>query len=143
MINSYYKIPLETKKIIDNENVKKSNIRESISDYIHLIVTTHFGECSFDESFGCSIWDVDFDNLTSTNKLRDLISESLRLNISTQEKRLKKTQIKVTIRQEEFNEGKKLKRVKKRVDIKIDGIVRQTNEAFSCIERFYIAPLSY
>ncbi|WP_062061867.1 GPW/gp25 family protein [Aquimarina longa] len=143
MITSYYSIPLQTKNIVSNVELQQCDITQSIINFIHLITTTHFGECDFDETFGCSIWNIDFDNLTSTNKLRDTITESLAENIASTEKRLKKIQVEVTIKQEEFRGAENSNRVKKRVDINVKGVIRQTNEAFSCIERFYIAPLSY
>ncbi len=143
MTTSYYKLPLETFKIIKNKEVENCDLKQSIVSYIHLITTTYFGECTFDESFGCSIWNVDFDNLTSTNKLRNTISESLVESITSQEKRLKKVNVEVAIQQEEFNNRGSLNRIKKRVDIKVKGIISRTNEQFSCLERFYIAPLSF
>ncbi len=143
MITSYYKLPLDTFKIIKNKEIDNCDLTQSIIAYIHLITTSYFGECTFDESFGCSIWNVDFDNLTSTNKLRNTISESLVESIVSQEKRLKKVTVDVVIKQEEFKNRGSLNRIKKRVEIKVNGIVSRTNEQFSCLERFYIAPLSF
>ncbi len=143
MIIPYYKLPLDTYKIITNKEVDTCDLKQSIVGFIHLIATSYFGECTFDESFGCSIWNVDFDNLTSTNKLRNTITESLEESITSQEKRLKKISLEVVIEQEEFMNRGSLNRIKKRVDIKVKGIVSQTNEPFTCLERFYIAPLSF
>ncbi|WP_109852707.1 GPW/gp25 family protein [Aquimarina sp. AU58] len=143
MMKSYYSLPIQTKKIVSNKEAKQCNITQSIVNFIHLITTTHFGECVFDESFGCSIWNVDFDNLTTTNKLRDIITESLSESITSKEKRLKNVSLKVTIQQDEFRNISNLNRVKKRVDIKVNGTICLTNEPFSCLEKFYIAPLSY
>jgi len=144
MISSYYSLPLQTKKIVKNKDVEQCNIQQSIINFIHLITTSYMGECTFDESFGCSIWNVDFDNLTSTNRLRDIISDSLVESITSQEKRLSRVGVEVVIKQEEFRGGKANNtRVKKRVDIKIRGIISQTNESFSYVEKFYIAPLSF
>lgn len=143
MITSYYRLPLDTFNIIKNKEVESIDLKQSIVGFIHLITTSYFGECTFDETFGCSIWNVDFDNLTSTNKLRNTISESLVESIVSQEKRLKKVDVEVSIQQEEFKNRGSLNRIKKRVDIKVNGIVSRTNEKFSCVERFYIAPLSF
>jgi len=143
MIKSYYNLPLQTKKIVTNKEANQCDLKQSIKNYIHLITTTHYGECAFDENFGCFIWNIDFDNLTTSNKLRDLISESLHDSIVSKEKRLKNISVKVFIEQDEFSTDSKLKRVKKRVDIKINGTIRLTDERFAAVERFYIAPLSY
>ncbi len=143
MITSYYTLPLQTKKFVDNDEIDQCGIKKSISNFIHLITTSHFGECAFDETFGCSIWNVDFDNLTNNNKLRDIITDSLFESITLQERRLKNVSVDVIIEQEEFKGEKNLNRVKKRVNIRIKGTIRQTNEPFISTERFYIAPLSY
>ncbi len=142
MIESYYNLPLQVKKIVSNNEADQCDLKQSISNFIHLIATTHFGECTFDESFGCAIWSIDFDNLTSVNKLRDIISDSLLESITSKEKRLKSVKLEVAIQQDEFR-GYAMNRVKKRVNITITGIIRLTNEPFLCVEKFYIAPLSY
>ncbi len=143
MIKSYYKLPLNTFGIVKNKEIDTCDIKQSIIDFIHLITTSYFGECTFDESFGCSIWNIDFDNLSSTNKLRNTITESLVESIVLQEKRLTKVGIEVDIQQEEFKNRGSLNRIKKRVDIKVKGVISKTNEPFSCVENFYIAPLSF
>ena len=143
MIKSYYAIPLETFKIVKNKEVYNCSLKQSIVSYIHLITVSYFGECTFDESFGCSIWNVDFDNLTSTNKLKNAIADSLIDSIVSQEKRLKRVSVDVAIEQQEFRTRGSLNRIKKRVDIKVAGIISRTNEDFSCIEKFFIAPLSF
>ena len=143
MVSTYYQLPLQTDKIMKNKTVVQCDIKQSIANFIHLITTSYFGECIFDESFGCSIWNIDFDNLTSTNKLRDIITESLIESIVSREKRLLRVDVEVIIRQEEFKNKESLLRVKKRVDIKVTGVIRQTKEEFLSIERFYVAPLSY
>ncbi|MFD0862848.1 GPW/gp25 family protein [Sungkyunkwania multivorans] len=141
MITSYYKLPLEVSKIVKNNDLQKCDIKQSIVHFVHLITTSYFGECTFDESFGCSIWNVDFDNLTSTNRLRNIIAESLEESIEKHEKRLDKVSIRIDIKQEELKST--FNRIKKRVDIRVKGVIKQTNEPFQSLEKFYIAPLSY
>lgn len=143
MNSSYYKLPLDTFGIVKNKDIDSCDLKQSIVGFIHLITTSYFGECTFDENFGCSIWNVDFDNLTSTNKLRNTISESLVDSIASQERRLRRVTVDVNIQQEEFKNRGRLNRIKKRVDIKVNGVISRTNEDFSCLEQFYIAPLSF
>lgn len=140
---NYYKLPISAKKIISNEQADSCSIEQSISRFIHLIITTHFGEYNFDNSFGCAIWDIDFDNLTSNNKLRYTISQSISESLTNHEKRINEIKVSVSIVQDEFKSEKNYNRVKKRVDIKVDCVINKTNEAFSCFEQFFIAPLAY
>ncbi len=143
MNNNYYTLPINAQHLITSREHEKCNLNESISHYIHLINTSYFGECTFDESFGCSIWIIDFDNLKSTTKLRTLIQDSLYDSLSLHEKRLHELRVDVRIKQEELTGHTTSNRIKKRIDIRIKGKVIKTNEVFTYVEYFYIGPLSY
>lgn len=143
MNTTYFTLPFNPKSIITNKEHNKCSIKESISHFIHLITTSYFGECSFDDTFGCSIWDVDFDNLSSVNKVKTVVSESLYNSLKSHEKRLGKVKIEVNIKQEEILLGKENTIVKKKVSLKVFGKVKKTNEDFLYKEYFYIGPLSY
>lgn len=143
MITNYFSLPFNSKSIITNKEHNKCTIKESISHFIHLLTTSYFGECTFDDSFGCSIWDVDFDNLSSVNKIKNEISDSLSNSLKLHEKRLAKINIEVSIRQEEITVQNESTIVKKKVSLQIKGKVKKTAEDFLYKEYFYIGPLSY
>lgn len=143
MNTKYYTLPLNTGKLVGRKVHNKCNLIQSISHYIHLVNTSYFGECAFDESFGCSIWLVDFDNLKSTNRLKDFIQASLYESLMKHEKRLQALRVNVRIKQEELSPNASSNSIKKRIDIRIKGKVKKTNEDFSYVEYFYIGPLSY
>ncbi len=143
MNTNYYTLPLNTGNLIRRKVHDTCNLNQSISHYIHLVNTSYFGECAFDESFGCSIWLVDFDNLKSTNRLKDFIQSSLYESLLIHEKRLINQRVNVRIKQEELPSNGGSNRIKKRIDIRIKGKVKKTNESFSYVEYFYIGPLSY
>lgn len=143
MSATYYSLPLNAGRLVRRKAHDKCNLIQSISHYIHLVNTSAFGECAFDESFGCSIWLVDFDNLKSTNRLKDFIQGSLYEALIEHERRLRALQVNVRIKQEELFAVDSANRIKKRIDIRIKGKVKKTNEAFTYIEYFYIGPLSY
>lgn len=143
MSKRYYELPLKPSCFFSKKEHAVCGIKESIAHYIHLINTSHFGECIFDESFGCSIWELDFDNLKSSNKLKGLIKESLENSLQKHEKRLANPMVTVKIKQEEILSNAAVNRIKKRIDLVVKGKVKKTNEAFSYVEYFYIGPLSY
>ena len=143
MNNTYYKLPINAEALIKSKNHSTCDLSTSIANNIHLIATSYFGECTFDDSYGCSIWNIDFDNLKSTNKLKSLIEESLYDSLKIHEKRLTNLSITVKIKQEELNPNGQNNRIKKRVDIGIKGKVKKIDENFSYIEHFFIGPLSY
>ena len=142
-MSKFYTIPLKMNDFISKKNHSKCSINQSIAQHIHLLNTTSFGECTFDNTFGCTIWDIDFDNLKNLNYLKRMIKDSLYESLVLHEKRLMHIDIDVDIRQEEIIEPKISKRIKKRVRIKISSKIRKTNENFSYEEYFFIGPLSY
>ncbi|WP_299888155.1 GPW/gp25 family protein [uncultured Lacinutrix sp.] len=143
MIKRYYELPLKPSNFFSKKEHDTCDIKQSIAHYIHLINTSSFGECGFDETFGCSIWELDFDNLKSSNKLRTLVKTSLEDSLKNHEKRLTNIVVETKIKQEEILNNETLNRIKKRVDIVVKARVKKTNEDFKYIEFFYIGPLSY
>lgn len=142
-MSSYYKLPLDTQKLVSNIELDQVDLKTSIIKYINLLMITHYGECTVNESFGCIIWDIDFDNLTKTNKLKENMALSVTESIIKNEPRLKNIQVDLKVNQHEFINNDKAIRVKKRLDVTVTAQIVQTNEHFLCTEQFYIAPLSY
>ena len=141
--SKYYSLPLNTSKLIHRETHDTCTLEQSISHHIHLISTSYFGECTFDETFGCAIWSIDFDNLKTTNNLKSLIQESLYDSLLRHEKRLQGLDVKVKMKQAQLSGSANSVRIKKKLDIQIRARVKKTNEPFSHLEYFYIGPLSY
>jgi phage baseplate assembly protein W len=141
--NKYYNLPLNTSKLIHRETHGTCSLEQSISHHIHLISTSYFGECTFDETFGCAIWSIDFDNLKTSNNLKSLIQESLYESLLRHEKRLQGLDVKVRMKQAQLSGSANSVRIKKRLDIQVKARVKKTNETFSHVEYFYIGPLSY
>lgn len=142
-MKNYFTIPIKANKLITQEEHDTCDLKQSIVYHIHLINTSYFGECSFDESYGCTIWDIDFDNLSSSNKVKEMIRESLIESLKKHEKRLSKIVIEVNIKQEEIPSLKNGITVKKKVTLQIKGKIKKTDEDFHYNEYFYIGPLSY
>lgn len=119
----------------------KSGLKASIAQNIHLIATTFLGESKYDPNFGCSVWEVDFDNASTNNELKENLKRSLTHAILTYEKRITDFEVSVDIKQTELQAL--VQRIKKRIDISIAGKLASTDERFSYYEYFFIGPLSY
>jgi len=87
-MQEYYTFPLDAKALTENTLVNKCNIENSIANNLHLILISCFGECHFDASFGCNIWDVDFSNLASDTQLVSIVKDSLYENLKKYEQRI-------------------------------------------------------
>jgi phage baseplate assembly protein W len=143
MAKEYYSLPLQLNKIMQGEILPTCSLSESISQHIHLIITTSFGEMQQDQQFGCSIWDCDFDNLTATNKLRENIKSSVKFAITKYEQRLEQIKVEIFIKEEELMTKINGRQVKKRMDVHIHGINKLTSEKFFYLDHFFTGPLSY
>lgn len=140
------KEPLDEKPDQKREELRqehpKCSLEQSIKQNLHLLLTTAYGEFPAEDGYGCSIWDNDFDNLTSPHKTKEHIRQSLVQSIKEYEKRLGNVRVELLIRQEELPDGNGA-RVKKRIEITITGTIQLTNERFGYKDSFFIGPLSY
>ncbi len=142
MNKSYYKVPFNFKSFFEQKDLKKITLQESISQYISLIITTAFKEYKHDYDFGSEIWETDFDLLTNVNRLKEQIKISLSAKIKKLEKRLSNVNVNIVLG-ESIIPNKTKTRLKKQLKIEITGIIKKTNEPYSFLGSYYIAPLSY
>ena len=143
MKQQFYSLPLRLDDVIQGQHLTVCSLEESIDQHIHLLITTSFGEIEYDKSFGCIVWETDFDNLTTVNKLRDEIKQSVAEIIQKYESRLEKVKVEVSIRQEELPIKINGRHVKKRIILQVVGIVKSTRRPYSFTDRFFAGPLSY
>ncbi len=139
----YYTLPLRLDKILKQEESSKCSVAQSVAQHIHLIITTAFGEMQYDEALGCSIWGSDFDNLTSSNRIKEFIKQSLLHSVAKYEPRLQQIRIEVRSMQEELYLSTKGRHIKKKMDITVSGLLTNTRDSFVYNDQFYTGPLSY
>lgn len=143
MKQQFYSLPLSFAEVMQKKEHATCSLQQSVAQHLHLIITTAFGELAADENFGCSIWDHDFDNITSTHKIKEFIRQSLQSSIEQYEKRLFNVRIDLMIKQEELTGSIHGCRVKKKITITINGWLLATNEKFVYEDSFFTGPLSY
>lgn len=139
----YYSLPLRLDAVMQKKEHPKCSLQHSVEQHLHLILTTAFGEVAGDEQFGCGIWEHDFDNVTSSHKLKEIIRQSLLQSIAGHENRLSGVRVDLLLRQEEIQSAADSQRVKKHIDITVTGVLQLTNERFRYNDAFFISPLSY
>lgn len=142
MKGMYYKIPIDFELVMHKKDAEKISIDNSIAQQIFLIATTSLGESKFDESFGSEIWEMDFDLLKSDNMVREFITNALHKAISMHEKRLQLSDVEVLVQDQSIG-GSEKKRMKKRINIIVKGLVLETNRPFLFQNSFFVGPLSY
>ena len=141
MTSEYYTFPLKPADLIRKKEHPRISFQDSVSQMIHLITITHFGEYKPDESLGCEIWDFDFDNITNYQLFKEQIKGSLIKSIAKHEPRISQVRVEIDIQQVETRVNNK--RTKTRITLKINGILTRTNEPIFYTDNFFIGPLSY
>jgi phage baseplate assembly protein W len=137
----YYKVPINLGSVIKNKDCAMCSLKESVAGMIHLIATTSFGECKHDESFGCGIWDHDFENISNAEAFKESVKGSMASAIARYEKRIEYVNIDVEI--EQVMTMVKRRKIKNRIVLNVKGKLVKTNEDFKYNETFFIGPLSY
>ena len=139
----YYKIPLQLQNAIEGNELPACDLEYSIRKNLELIIMTRFGEHRSDPSFGCEIWDLDFELIVSPAMWEEKLRKSLVSSITDHEHRLSAVEITVIITDmEKFNVFKNYTEVKKRVDITIKGVMYKTGVAFKFHTNMFLSPLS-
>jgi phage baseplate assembly protein W len=141
MKDLFYKIPFDFKKLTVGQDAQKVTIEESLAQYISLIITTIFGEYKYDEDFGTVIWETDFNLLANPNQIKDQIKDSVQQKVKQYEQRLIVTDVTLAVVEDTLNFEANI-RVKKRLDIIVYGIIKQTNQPYYYRSSYYLAPFS-
>jgi phage baseplate assembly protein W len=142
MNDFFYKIPFDFKKLTVGQDARKVTIEESLAQFIALIITTIFGEYKYDLDFGTIIWETDFNLLANPNQLKDMIKESVHEKVKKYEKRLIVTDVTLGVVEDTVSYVTNI-RVKKRLDIVVYGIIKQTNQPYYYRSSYYLAPFSF
>jgi len=143
MYGIYYKTPINFTDLMEKKDIEKTNLESSIAQYINLVATSSFGECKFNEIFGCKIWEMDFDLLADHNTLREIIKDNLTLAIKLNESRIDLKEVVVTISEAQTASYNGSFRMKKKVIVSTRGFIKKTNKPFNFHGHFFVGPLSY
>ena len=139
----YFKVPLQLNAAMEGNELATCGLAESINKNLELIIITRFGEHRSDQSFGCEIWDLDFELIVSARLWEEKLRQSLLKSVTSHELRILNADVAVTITDmEKFNVFKQFTEIKKRVDIHVSGIIKKTGEPFSFNTNLFLSPLS-
>ena len=141
MTSEFYYLPLHLGEIPFKKESPRCTLKESVARMIHLITITNYGEYKPDETFGCEIWEFDFENISNSQLFKEQLKKSLKDSIEKHEPRLSKVRIEIQLEQVEVMMTNR--RTKSRITLSVDGVLAKTNEPFFYPERFYLGPLSY
>src|SRR5690606_23556706 len=139
----FLKRPLSFQKLQSGKGIAKVDLQDSITQNLHLIISTRFSEHKYDPSFGCEIWEVDFELIVSQNSWEEKLRKSLVHSIALHEHRLAQVDIAVKISEILHQHySKKSYQIKKQVDVAITGIMKKTGEPYQFKTKLFLSPLS-
>lgn len=146
-MNSYYRFPLDMSQLMQKKELKTTDLVTSIRQNIYLILTSEFGEFRFDETYGCTIWEHDFENIVSVHHWKESMTQALKAAVANHELRLTNVKVRIEINQEErplLSPSRTISRLKKCVDVFVSGTIKETNQPFNPPpQRLYISPFSF
>lgn len=144
MNQDFYKYPLDLKGIFQSRPLVKCDIGEAISQNIQLIIVSHNGEHRYNQTFGCEIWDMDFDMIMSTKVWEEKLRRSLLKAISENEKKIEQVEVDVKVSEVEKTYNKEqYTTIKRQVDIFIHAVISETGEKYHFHTNLYLSPISY
>lgn len=122
---------------------KNHSVRNSIDEYIELIITTHLGEYKHNKGFGFQIWDLEFENIqiekfNTHNYPRQDLERYLQQTINKFEPRLRDVHVEILFVHRKIFKGKMIKFF---VDITVKGIItNNTADEYSRSFQFAMGP---
>lgn len=156
MKKSYYKIPLDFQDLFPKETEadygksrsrlelkKNHSLKNSVDEYIELIITTHLGEYKHNKGFGFQIWNLEFENIqiekfNTHNYPRQNLEKFLQHTLEKYEPRLKDIIVEILFVHKKTFKGKKIKFF---VDITVKGIMtNNTADKYSRSFQFAMGP---
>ena len=121
-MDEYYGLPLKFSDIFKKKELRQVSEFDSIGFNVRLILRSHYGENRFDYSYGCEVWERDFEVIENSSKWSKELSKSIRETLLKHEKRMQNTKVIVRISEEEFKADDKEEsffRVKRKIEVKI------------------------
>ncbi len=141
----YYGFPVSFKSLITGKKLRKLSLEDSVDQHISLILVTRFEEFKYDPTFGCTVWDYDFEALPKINSWKNEMEHSIAKLLDALEPRLANVVIKVNISLEEVTAKrfKNVRRVKRRINIAVKGRLVPTDEVFERLDySLFFSPIS-
>lgn len=140
-MTDFYNIPFNFQDLLRQKRGEdlRTSLGDSIRQHISLILTTRYGDYRFDPSFGCKVWDVDFEVPSNLETWKDEIKLLLNEAIIKHEYRIQEIlQFDVSVMQS----NDRHKRIHQRLDIHLEMKVKGTNEQVTYNETLYFSPYS-
>jgi len=142
MSNILYSKPFRLKNVMSNKELDITDVGRSISQNIDLIIFTRYGEHRHNNSYGCEIWDLDFELVVSERLWEEKFRQSLLRAVTEYEPRLYNVDVDVKMSEvEQLFFGRSVAEIRKKVDISVTGSIQATGEKYTFHTFLFLSPL--
>ena len=114
----------------------------SIAQMLHLLLHTRYGELRSDRSFGCRIWDLEFDHSISHSHWITHLCESLEEAIRQHEPRLKAPRVSVQLQKVEQPIQPLPEDYQRLAIVTVQATLGETEEPFRFSTKLHLGQLS-
>lgn len=140
-----YKLPLRFSTFFheDGGRLSKCTELESIDQYLEMILTTCPGEHTYNVEFGTKIWELDFERVVSQDKWEEEFAGYVKEAVLANERRISNVTVSIKVN-DVLREDNLVSSVtiRKRVDIRILGVLNSTGQNCGFGYTLYLGPLS-
>lgn len=139
-----YQMPLRFDVLMErNKELPECNLGTSIAQNIFLIISSKYNEHRFDPSYGCEIWEKDFELITNPIKWQEEVNRSMVSSLSQHEVRLDRIAVDTVVtEQPHYNPATRVHSIKKKIIVNVRGTIRATGEPFAYSPQLFISPIS-
>lgn len=126
-----------------NQELPTCDLRKSIAQNIFLIISSRFNEHRFDRTYGCELWDRDFELISNRLVWQDQVSQSIVRSLAEHEPRLEGIGVETEVTEEPYQHPvSRVKVIKKRLSVSVKGRIRDTGEQFAFATQLFLSPIS-
>lgn len=144
MDQRHLKLPVNFANLINNRDSSRCRqAGESVAQHIQLLLTTRLGENRFDPSYGCAIWDLDFELIISEGTWKEQFRIAVLDAVLNYERRIEQVHAEVNLEVVERTYGmRRQPEVRRKAVVFIKGKLVETGEQFSFKTELFLSPLS-
>lgn len=144
MYNKNYKIPFNPEELIrGSSDTQMCSTAESIARNIMLLIMTRRQENRFDENYGNSVWDIEFESGKTTVEWETIFTNSLKEQLLLYEPRIMSAKVQVHISYVEHTyQSKNFSEIKRKAKIAINAKLTETGEPFHFTTEIFLSPMS-
>ncbi len=144
-MTGFLELPIDFGTLMQaNKDLPTCELKMSIAQNINLIITSKYNEHRFDDTYGCVIWNMDFELVLNENAWREKVNQSVLQSLKKHEQRLEIYNTSVDMAEEEFvNRNTGIKGIRKRIKISVVGQVKETGEQYNFSTSLFLSPISF